>query len=73
MHVSKCGQGEDCQIKSDFSEFCQQYESDFSNIHMLSSELVMWETFRKEKFDKELLNSIAKTLRLTDSVKFPNI
>ena len=40
---------------------------------MLLSELVMWETFWTEKFDKELPNSIAKTLRLTDSGTFSNI
>ena len=53
--------------KSDFLEFCQQYENDFPNIRMLSSELAMWETFWTETFGKELPNSIAKTLRLTDS------
>ena len=56
--------------KSDFLEFCQQYENDFPNIRMLSSELVMWETFWTEKFDKEPSNSIAKTLRLTDRSHF---
>ena len=49
--------------KPAFLEFCQQYKNDFPNICMLLSELVMWETFWTEKFDKELPNSIAKTLK----------